>query len=107
MDIKAAFKYEDGEEVETARLQNCELLVIDDLGKEQCTKWSVAKLYEILNDRYENNKPVIITTNYSQDELTRRLTPDGGDSKTAGSMVSRLKETAIIMPMVWEDWRSK
>jgi DNA replication protein DnaC len=105
MDIKAAFRYEGGEEEKTARYKHCALLVIDDLGKEQCTDWSLPKLYEIINDRYEKCKPTIITTNYSHDELTRRLVPKGGDSMTAGALVSRLKESAIVMSMVWSDYR--
>lgn len=105
MDIKAMFRYDDGEEVETARYKRCALLVIDDLGKEQCTDWSLAKLYEIINDRYEKCKPTVITTNYSHDELIRRLVPKGGDSKTAGALVSRMKESAIVIDMIWDDWR--
>jgi DNA replication protein DnaC len=106
MDIKAAFKYEGGEEEETARYKRCALLVIDDLGKEQCTDWSLPKLYEIVNDRYEKCKPTIVTTNYSHDELVRRLVPKGGDTITAGALVSRLKESAIVLNMVWDDWRA-
>jgi DNA replication protein DnaC len=105
MDIKAAFRYEGGEEEETAKYKRCPLLVIDDLGKEQCTEWSLPKLYEIINDRYEKCKPTVVTTNYSHDDLVRRLVPRGGDNVTAGALVSRLKESAIIMPMVWNDWR--
>ena len=30
-------------------------------------------LYSILNDRYEDMKPTIITTNYNADELVRAL----------------------------------
>lgn len=104
-DIKAAFRYENGEEEETARYKRCALLVIDDLGKEQCTDWSLPKLYEIVNDRYEKCKPTIVTTNYSHDELIRRLVPKGGDNITAGALVSRLKEAAIPMTMAWHDWR--
>jgi DNA replication protein DnaC len=105
MEIKAAFCYEDGEEEKTARFKRCALFIIDDLGKEQCTDWSLSKLYEIINDRYEKCKPTIVTTNYSQDELIRRLVPKGGDTITAGALVSRLKETAIVMNMVWRDYR--
>jgi DNA replication protein DnaC len=105
MDIKTAFRYDGGEEEKTARYKNCALLVIDDLGKEQCTDWSLPKLYEIINDRYEKCKPTIITTNYSHDELIRRLVSKDGDSITAGALVSRLKESAIVMNMVWSDYR--
>ena len=105
MDIKAAFKYEGGEEDETERYKRCTLLVIDDLGKEQCTEWSLPKLYEIINDRYEKCKPTIVTTNYSHNELCRRLVPKGGDNITTGALVSRLKECAILVSMVWHDWR--
>ena len=66
-----------------------DLLIIDDLGKERPTEWSLEKLYTIINDRYENLKPVIITTNYNNDMLTDRLST-ANNSSTAEAITSKI-----------------
>ena len=40
-----------------------DLLVIDDLGKEKPTEWVLEKLFLIVNNRYNNYLPIVITTN--------------------------------------------
>ena len=87
--------------------REAELLVIDDLGKETPSEWTIDRLYYIINDRYENMLPTIITTNYNQTDLIKRLTPKGGDSKTAAAVVSRLHECADVVSMIGEDWRAR
>ena len=84
-----------------------DLLIIDDLGKERCSEWSMSTLYSILNDRYEDMKPTIVTTNYNTDDLVEALTPKGADNTKIGAIVSRLKETSTVMSMVWEDIRGR
>jgi DNA replication protein DnaC len=44
-------------------------LVLDDLGAEKASEWTLQQLYLIINHRYEYLKPTIITSNYSLDEL--------------------------------------
>jgi len=83
-----------------------DLLVIDDLGKEQCTPWTVSTLYSILDYRYEDMKPTIITTNYNEEMLIKRLTPQGGDSLNAEAIISRFRECNDVVTMAWEDYRS-
>ena len=84
-----------------------DLLVIDDLGKEQPTEWACSKIYQIINARYEELKPTIITTNYTQAELIDRLTPKGGDRKTAIATVDRILEMAYTLPLAGESHRPK
>ncbi len=64
-----------GKEVEEdvlRRLDNADLLIIDDLGTEQDTEWTRTKIYNILDSRYRNGLPLIITTNLSLMELKNR-----------------------------------
>ena len=82
-----------------------DLLIIDDLGKERPTEWTVDRLYAIINERYEQMLPVVITTNYNQNDLIKRLTPAGGDNKTAEAIVSRLRGCAGIVTMTGKDYR--
>ena len=88
------------------------LLVIDDIGSEQPTEWGSTKIFSIINARYEAYMPVIVTTNYTGDELIRRMTPIGPngqplDSKNAEKTLDRLKEMCIGIEMNWESWRSR
>lgn len=49
------------------------LLVLDDLGAEKPSDWVREQLYVIINRRYENMLPTIITTNCSMQELVDRI----------------------------------
>ena len=106
LDIKKA--YENSAIKESTVLdayKTVDLLIIDDLGKEQCTDWSMTHLYSILNDRYEDMKPTIVTTNYDADALVRVMTPHGHDNSKIVAIISRLRETSTVITMAWEDAR--
>lgn len=108
MDIKRTF--DDGTRNEAQVLdiyKKVDLLIIDDLGKEQCSDWSMSTLYSILNDRYEDMKPVIVTTNYNADQLAAALTPKGFDNTKIIAIISRLRETSTVMTMAWADIRGR
>lgn len=106
-DIKKSFDTEGVREHEVLDIyKKVDLLIIDDLGKEQCTDWGMSTLYSILNDRYEDMKPTIITTNYDTESLIRALTPKGMDGSKIIAIISRLRETSAVMTMAWDDWRS-
>lgn len=83
------------------------LLIIDDMGKEPATKWAVSKIYAIINARYEAYLPTIITTNYTDSELVRRLTPEDGDPTTAAATIDRLREMCAAIVTTGDSWRSK
>ena len=51
------------------KLNKCRLLIIDDLGTERNTEYSMELIYSIIDDRYVNRKPMIVTTNLSLTEL--------------------------------------
>jgi len=51
------------------RLNSAKLLVIDDLGVERSTNYALEKVYDIIDSRYRNGQPVIITTNLTIDEM--------------------------------------
>ncbi len=83
-----------------------DLLIIDDLGKEQVTEWSVPVLYSILNERYEALLPTIITTNYNTTALAEKLSAKG-DTETAAAIISRFVESYKRVTMAWADYRRK
>jgi DNA replication protein DnaC len=85
------------------------LLIIDDLGKERPTEWTLSTLYAIIDGRYENAMPLIITTNYT-DGLAERLTPADRYGKrdmiTARAIIDRLTEMCESIAMRGESRRS-
>ena len=58
-----------------ARLTECDLLIIDDLGTEMPGQFVTAALYSLLNDRLLAGKPMLITTNLNVEEVGRRYSP--------------------------------
>lgn len=56
-----------------ANLSTIRYLVIDDLGTEPATAQIEALLFQLINNRYNNNNPVIVTTNLKVDFDTPNL----------------------------------
>lgn len=52
---------------------NVDMLIIDDFGSETITKWALERLYRIINNRYENELPIVITTRYTREELMEKI----------------------------------
>jgi DNA replication protein DnaC len=44
------------------QVKNTSLLILDDLGKEQSSKWAVEKLYQIIVHRHNARLPTVITS---------------------------------------------
>ncbi len=59
---------------ELKRYLESDLLIIDDLGTEMTTSFTLSALYELLNTRLISGKKTIISSNLSLDELRRRYT---------------------------------
>lgn len=70
------------------RAYNCSVLVLDDLGKEQPTEYSISMLYELIDSRYAAGKRMVVTSNFERGELLGRLATR--DAATAEAIVSRL-----------------
>lgn len=61
--------FDDERQKRIDRLQHYSLLVIDDLGVERDTSYSVEQVYNVVDTRARSGKPVIITTNLSIKDL--------------------------------------
>lgn len=73
------------------------LLVIDDLGVENVTRWSEEMLTQILDERLGFKRPTIITSNFSFEELSREY--------PAGRVGSRIEKMTFPIPMPEESVR--
>lgn len=52
-------------------LRRFDLLILDDLGAERKNEYMQEIVYNVIDARYRAGKPVIVTTNLSQDELAK------------------------------------
>jgi DNA replication protein DnaC len=79
------------------------IVVIDDLGRERPTDHARQELSLLVERRYADLRPTIVTSNYSMAELGRRL---GHDDPTTGlRIVSRLSEHAVQVRLTGADRR--
>ncbi len=84
------------------RCYGVDVLVIDDLGKEQPTDYSLSMLYAVIEARYGDMKPVVVTSNHRRGQLVERWAPV--DESTARAIASRLCES-VTVEMSDRDWR--
>ncbi len=54
-------------------VRNVRFLVLDDFGTQNATAWAQEKLFQIINYRYINKLPTLITTNLILDEIESRI----------------------------------
>lgn len=86
------------------RYASCEMLVLDDLGKESSSRWSLMTLFTIVNARYEGMRPTVITSQYTLGQLRARLASTG-EAETAAAIVSRIAATCADVTLSGPDRR--
>lgn len=90
--IKESFNKEGLSEVEIIELySNADMLIIDDLGNENLSKWALEKLYKIISNRYDNELPIVITTRFNKEQLIEQLSVEN-DTEIAEEIVEVLNE---------------
>ena len=72
---KAKFAPNEENRREAERLEESDLLILDDLGTELPGQFITAALYGLLNQRLMNKKSMIITTNLTVEEVNKRYSP--------------------------------
>jgi DNA replication protein DnaC len=80
------------------RLTAVDLLHIDDLGVEKQSEWVLEQLYALVNERYESQRALMVTTNHDESELEQQI---------GERVVSRLAEMCDTVPLFGDDsrWR--
>lgn len=90
--IKESFNKEGLSEIEIIELySNVDMLIIDDFGNENLSKWALEKLYKIISNRYDNELPIVITTRYNKEQLIEQLSTEN-DTEIAEEIVKVLNE---------------
>ena len=83
---------------EVRRLTQCDLLILDDLGTEMTTVFTVSALYELVNTRLLTNRKTIISSNLAIYELRRRYSEQ---------IMSRLEGEYHVLTFRGDDIRKK
>jgi len=63
------------------RVKNAPLLILDDFGEQASTPWAQEKLYQLINYRYNDRLPTVITTCLSLENLENRIGSRLGDPR--------------------------
>jgi hypothetical protein len=64
VDLMDALRQQNGNAYDVQRqAQDCDLLVLDDLGGEKASDWTSERLYAVVNRRWLDEKPIIATSN--------------------------------------------
>ena len=103
-DVRDTFDSRSSAKEELDRYLRCEVLILDDLGKESASPWSVMTLFDVVNTRYEAMLPTVYTSQYDLDALGRRLSR-AHERETADAIVSRIRETCIDVGLYGPDKR--
>ncbi len=54
-------------------IRNARLLILDDFGTQNATPWAQEKLFQIINYRYINRLPLVVTTNLILKDIDSRI----------------------------------
>ena len=81
---------------ELRKYQTCNLLVLDDFGTERPTEWALETLFKIVDYRYNEELPMIITTNYTPKDLKNHV----GDR-----IFDRIRSMCALVPVTSESNR--
>lgn len=80
-----------------AALRDCPVLVLDDLGAEKPTEWVREQLYSLVNERYEQELPIVVTSNHAPSALAARV---------GQRVASRLQEMCEVFGLDHADRRA-
>lgn len=83
------------------RLNQAKLLIIDDLGAERGTDYSLEKVYDIIDSRYRTGKPIILTTNLRFEEMKNC------EDIRYNRIYDRIFEMCYPVKVVGMSWRKK
>lgn len=89
-----------------APYRTCGVLVLDDLGKQASTPWSLERLFDLVDDRYARCLPTITTSNYNPRDLIVHLACSR-DMTVSQAIVSRLLSDCVHITTTHKDNRIK
>ena len=95
---RAKFSGDEQAREDVKKYTDCDLLIVDDLGTEMPGQFTTAALYSLVNDRLLAGKAMIVSTNLTVEDLTRRYSPQ---------IASRLRGNFTRVAFLGDDIRMK
>ena len=95
---RAKFSGDEQARLDAKKYTDCDLLIVDDLGTEMPGQFITAALYSLINDRLLAGKAMIVSTNLTVDDLSRRYSPQ---------IASRLRGSFTRVAFLGDDIRVK
>ena len=95
---RAKFSGDESAREEVKKYNDCDLLIVDDLGTEMPGQFTTSALYSLINDRLLCGRATIISTNLNTDDLSRRYSPQ---------IASRLRGSFTRVAFLGDDIRVK
>ncbi len=83
------------------RVRNAPLLILDDLGVQSGSSWAQEKLDQLLNHRYQNRLPTVITSEAAPDALPERWSNRLLDESLCRIFV--IDDRRKTLDMAWQD----
>lgn len=96
--------YEGRREGGLGRYSRCDVLFIDDIGKENANAWALTTLFQVINERYEAMLPTIYTSQYAPEALCGRM-GRSGEHESAEAICSRIAQTSEVVRLRNRDRR--
>ena len=104
--LKASFQTNYGEQFD--EIKTIPLLLLDDIGAENCSNWSRDEILgPLLQYRMENHLPTFFTSNLTIEELEKSLsiTTSGVDKVKARRIIERIKQLSIQQELISKNRR--
>ena len=79
-------------------LMDPDLLIIDEIGAQRGTEYELQVLFEIINTRYQANKPIVLISNLTKEQLEQFL---------GERVMDRFRECGTVVPFSWPSFRSR
>lgn len=104
--LKASFQTNYEEQFE--HIKKIPLLLLDDIGAENCSNWSRDEILgPLLQYRMDNHLPTFFTSNLTIDELEKNLsiTSSGVDKVKARRIIERIKQLTVTLELISKNRR--
>lgn len=103
-DARAAMTRGDNNPLDELVAEDISVLVLDDLGAERPTDWSLETVSALIENRYMRGyAPIIVTSNYAPSQLAAKYAKV--DPVAAQRIVSRLTENTLVLKLDGPDRR--
>lgn len=105
MELLSALRPNPREPDEPARVLDdvltCDLLVLDDLGRENATPWAQEQVHHVLDARLRDERRTVITTNLTADEMGERYGYPLLDRVLDGAVIVKVTGESRRKPAAW------